>query len=190
MCAPRSDGPRPVAIRSSPTCRPSVTPSWARIGPPIRENGVYDAVRRVLQDLGLDRPNIGKPTWNPLKDCLPTGSARGDQAELGDAQEPGGIPRGSGHAHVRDPSADRLCPARLGRSRTGRHRRRTPAGLRFRRNQAHDEDRRVAGPLPPAKRSTWTSGCWTSGRRRWSDGTALWVPTSSRSRGAIPEDIR
>lgn len=36
-------------------------------------NQVYAAVRQVFQDLGLDRPNIGKPTWNPLRDCLRPG---------------------------------------------------------------------------------------------------------------------
>ena len=36
-------------------------------------NQVYAAVRQVLEDLGLDRANIGKPNWNPLRDFLRPG---------------------------------------------------------------------------------------------------------------------
>ena len=69
------------AIRRTPTGRYPVFPylppqRYPELGthrPTDPGNGVYDAVRRVLQDLGLDRPNIGKPTWNPLKDCLQPG---------------------------------------------------------------------------------------------------------------------
>ena len=69
------------AIRRAPT---AVYPAFPYL-PPQRylefgtrlptdpSNHVYAAVRRVFEDLGLDRPNIGKPTWNPLKDCLQPG---------------------------------------------------------------------------------------------------------------------
>ena len=66
------------AIRRTPTAQypafPYLPPQhYAEFGtlrPTDPSNGVYAAVRRVLQDLGLDRPNIGKPTWNPLGDWL------------------------------------------------------------------------------------------------------------------------
>ena len=69
------------AIRRTPTAR---YPAFPYLPPqPYREfgaqlptdpsNQVYAAVRRVLEDLGLDRPNIGKPTWNPLRGYLRPG---------------------------------------------------------------------------------------------------------------------
>ena len=36
-------------------------------------NHVYDAVRSILADLGLDRDNFGKPAWNPLRRFLTRG---------------------------------------------------------------------------------------------------------------------
>ena len=69
------------AIRRTPTARypafpylpPERYPEFGTRWPVDPSNQVYAAVRRILEDLGLDRPNIGKPTWNPLKDCLQPG---------------------------------------------------------------------------------------------------------------------
>ena len=72
-CAPairRTSTPRYPAF---PYLAPERYPELGAHRPTDPTNGVYAAVRRVLQDLGLDRPNIGKPSWNPLKDCLQPG---------------------------------------------------------------------------------------------------------------------
>ena len=69
------------AIRRTPTARypafPYLPPQpYAEFGsqiPTDPSNQVYAAVRRVLEDLGLDRANIGKPTWNPLRQYLRPG---------------------------------------------------------------------------------------------------------------------
>jgi len=37
-------------------------------------NPVYDAVRQTLIDLGLDRENLGLPSWNPLKELIQPGN--------------------------------------------------------------------------------------------------------------------
>ena len=69
------------AIRRTQTARYPAFPylpsqpyaEFGRRWPVDPTNQVYGAVRRVLQDLGLDRPNIGKPSWNPFSDCLQPG---------------------------------------------------------------------------------------------------------------------
>lgn len=68
-------------IRRTPTARypafpylpPQRYPEFGTQTPTNPSNHVYPAVRRVLEDLGLDRPNVGKPTWNPLGDFLRPG---------------------------------------------------------------------------------------------------------------------
>ena len=69
------------AIRRTPTARypafpylpPRHYPEFGAQTPTDPTNQVYTAVRRILEDLGLDRPNIGKPAWNPLGDFLRPG---------------------------------------------------------------------------------------------------------------------
>ena len=69
------------AIRRTSTARypafpyspPELYPEFGTHGLTDPSNQVYAVVRRILQDLGLDQPNVGKPTWNPLKDCLQPG---------------------------------------------------------------------------------------------------------------------
>ncbi len=69
------------AIRRTPTAGypafPYLPPlryrEFGMRGPTDPDNQVYAAVRRVLQDLGLDRRNIGKPAWNPLREWLQPG---------------------------------------------------------------------------------------------------------------------
>lgn len=44
---------------------------WAR--KTSEENQAYDAVRRVLQGMGLDREHARTPQWNPLRELVPPG---------------------------------------------------------------------------------------------------------------------
>ena len=69
------------AIRRTPTAGypafpylpPEHYPEFGTHGPTDPSNHVYAAVRRILQDLGLDQTSAGKPTWSPFKDCLQPG---------------------------------------------------------------------------------------------------------------------
>lgn len=56
-----------------PYLPPQRYPEFGTRGPTDPSNQVYAAVRRILEDIGLDQPNIGKPTWNPLKGYLQPG---------------------------------------------------------------------------------------------------------------------
>jgi len=40
----------------------------------LQPNGVYDAARSALRDLGLDHARFGSPEWNPIGDLVPPGS--------------------------------------------------------------------------------------------------------------------
>ena len=72
-CAPAIRGTPTAGYPAFPYLPPQRYPEFGKRWPIDANNQVYAAVRRVLQDLGLDRPNIGNPTWNPLKGCLRTG---------------------------------------------------------------------------------------------------------------------
>ncbi len=43
-------------------------------GPTGEWNPVYDSVRNLFRDLGLDRSHFGTPEWNPIGDLVPQGS--------------------------------------------------------------------------------------------------------------------
>ncbi len=54
---------------------PSETYPEYRLGPvAARPNAVYAAVRKVLQQAGLDREHFDTASWNPLGDLIPRGS--------------------------------------------------------------------------------------------------------------------
>lgn len=75
-------GERDVAIRrtsnaaypSEPPFHPSV--SYPEYAGPVASapNEVYEAVRQVLADLGLDRDRVGRSDWNPIGALVPAGA--------------------------------------------------------------------------------------------------------------------
>ena len=72
---------RAPAIRRTPNARypsfPYLPPrryaEFGSHGPTDPDNHVYASVRRLFEDLGLDRSHVGSPLWNPLGDFLRPG---------------------------------------------------------------------------------------------------------------------
>ena len=63
----------PVYPRGAPFHPALAYPEYT--GPVSGEpNGVYDAVRCALRDLGLDRDHFGTPEWNPIGALVPPGA--------------------------------------------------------------------------------------------------------------------
>ena len=60
----------PAFPYSPPRCYPEFSTRQEQTDP---ANQVYEAVRDILADMGLDRDNFNQPTWNPLREFIKSG---------------------------------------------------------------------------------------------------------------------
>lgn len=60
----------PAFPYNPPRCYPEFR-TWQKQTDPA--NRVYEAVRNILADMGLDRDNFNSPTWNPLREFIKRG---------------------------------------------------------------------------------------------------------------------